>query len=124
MAITKTSAVFRKSGNSLDITPAAAIAAGAIKVVDGLNCIALWPLPANEAGTLKVLQRGEVVEITTNEAIGETAAGTAIYVVPATGLVTKSADDGGSPTPTAYPLLGYTAKAVAATALSFEIVCA
>lgn len=114
MAITKTSAVFRKSGNSLDITPAAAIAAGAIKVVDGLNCIALWPLEAGVLGTLKILQRGEVVEITTDDALGATNAGVAIYV-DSNGLVTK--------TSTSNTLLGYTAAAVGATDTTFRVVC-
>lgn len=116
MAITTTAATFRKSGETLDITPASAIAAGAIKVVDGCNCIALWPLPANVPGTLKILHKGEVVQITTDEAIGATDAGTAIYVVAATGLVTK--------TSTNNVLLGYARAAVGATDLSFEIVCA
>lgn len=116
MAISTTAAIFRKSGETLDITPAAAIAAGAIKVIDGCNCIALWPLAANEPGTLKILHKGEVVQITTDEAIGAIDAGTAIYVVAATGLVTK--------TSTNNVLLGYARAAIGATALSFEVVCA
>ena len=116
MAISSTTAAFRKSGETLDITPSAAISCGAIKVVDGCNCIALWDIPANTPSTLKVLHKGEVVEITTDEAIGATDAGTAIYVVAATGLVTK--------TSTNNVLLGYARAAIGATALSFEIVCA
>lgn len=116
MAISSTTAAFRKSGETLDITPAAAISCGAIKVVDGCNCIALWDIPANTPGTLKVLHKGEVVEITTDEAIGATDAGAAIYVVAATGLVTKAS--------TSNVLLGYARAAIGATDLSFEIVCA
>ncbi|MBO7686908.1 MAG: hypothetical protein J6V72_11025 [Kiritimatiellae bacterium] len=124
MAITTTAAIFRKSGDTLDITAAANIPAGAIKVIDGCNCLAQWPIANGETGVLKVLQRGEVVEVKTDDAIGATNAGVPIYVIPATGLVTKSADDGGTPTPTAYSLLGYTRAAVGASDLSFEVVCA
>lgn len=116
MAISTTAAVFRKSGETMDITPAAAIPAGAIKVIDGCNCIALWPIAANEKGSLKILHKGEVIQVTTDEAIGSTDAGTAIYVVAATGLVTK--------TSTSNVLLGYARAAIGATALSFEVVCA
>ena len=119
MAISKTAGVFRKSGDTIDVSVAAngtAIKCGDIKVIDGCNCLALWGIAAGESGSMKVLHRGEVVEITTDEAIGETNAGVAIYVVPATGLVTK--------TSTNNTLLGYTRAAVASTALSFEIVCA
>ena len=116
MAITTTAAKFRKTGDTLDYKPGSAVSAGAIKVVDGCNCIALWDIAANEASTLKVLHRGEVVEVTTDEAIGATDAGTAIYVVAATGLVTK--------TSTSNVLLGYARAAIGATDLTFEIVCA
>lgn len=114
MAITSTTAKYRKTGGTLDITPSAAIAAGAIIVVGGVTCIALSAIPANTPGALKVLQRGEVVEVTTNEAIGSTNAGVAIYV-DSSGLVTK--------TSTNNTLIGYTAAAVGASDLSFEIVC-
>ena len=40
MAISKTAAVFRKEGKTLDITPVAKINCGDIKVVNGLNCLA------------------------------------------------------------------------------------
>ena len=116
MAITTTAAKFVKTGDTLDYKPAAAVSAGAIKVVDGCNCIALWDIAANEASTLKVLHKGEVIAITTDDAIGATAAGTAIYVVAATGLVTKTATDN--------VLLGYAAAAIGATDLTFEVVCA
>ena len=116
MAISTTAAKFRKSGDTLDITASANIPAGAIKVVDGCNCLALWPIANGEKGSLKVLQRGEVIEVATNEAIGATDAGTAIYVVAATGLVTK--------TSTSNVLLGYARAAIGATDLSFEVVCA
>lgn len=116
MAISTTAAKFRKTGNSLDYTPGSAVNAGDIIVVDGLNCIALNDIPASTPGTLKVLQRGEVIEVTTDEAIGATNAGVAIYVVAATGLVTK--------TSTSNVLLGYARKAIGATDLSFEVVCA
>ena len=117
MAISKTSAVFRKNGLTRDITATANIAAGDIKVVDGLMCMAQWPIANGETGVLKVLKRGEVVEITTDVAIGETNAGVAIYVTSA-GLVSKSDASG------ANKLLGYTAKAVGSTDLTFEVVCA
>lgn len=117
MAIKKTSAKFRKCGDTLDYTPSADVPAGKIIVVNGLFCLAQWPIAKGEAGTLKVLKRGEVVEVTTDEAIGETNAGMAIYVTSA-GLVSKSDASG------ANKLLGYTAKAVGSTDLSFEVVCA
>ena len=123
MAISRTSAVFRKTGGTLDFTPGAEVAEGKIIVERGFVCLAQRAIPAGVSGALKILQRGEVVEITTDEAIGETDAGTAVYVVPASGIVTKDADDGGE-TPTAYALLGWTAKAVGADDLSFEVVCA
>ena len=119
MAISKTAGVFVKEGDTLDITIAAdgtAINCGDIKVVDGCNCLALWDIAAGTSGTMKILHKGEVVKITTDEAIGATAAGTAIYVVAATGLVTK--------TDTNNTLLGYAAAAIGATDLSFDIVCA
>ena len=116
MAITTTAAIFRKSGETLDITASANIPAGAIKVIDGCNCIALWPIANGEAGSLKILHKGEVVQITTDDAIGATDAGTALYVVAATGLVTK--------TSTNNVLLGYARAAIGATDLSFEVVCA
>lgn len=114
MAISKTAAIFRKTGDTLDYTAAADVAAGAIKVVNGLVCMAQWPIANGETGALKILHRGEVVEITTNEAIGATNAGVAIYV-DSSGLATKTA--------TNNTLLGYTRAAVAATDLSFEVVC-
>lgn len=114
MAISKTAAIFRKTGDTLDYTAAADIPAGAIKVVDGLVCIAQWPIANGETGVLKILHRGEVVEITTNEAIGATNAGVAIYV-DSSGLVTKAS--------TNNTLLGHTRAAVASTDLTFEVVC-
>lgn len=116
MAITTTAAIFRKSGETLDITASANISAGAIKVIDGCNCIALWPIASGDKGSLKILHKGEVVQITTDDAIGATDAGTALYVVAATGLVTK--------TSTNNVLLGYARAAIGATDLSFEVVCA
>lgn len=122
MAISSTAAKFRKTGDTLDYTAGADIPAGQLIVSHGCVCLALRPIPAGKTGTLKILDRGEVIEVTTNEAIGATDVGTAIYVVPATGLVTKDADDG-EDTPTAYPLLGHTRAAIGATDLSFEVVC-
>lgn len=116
MAISTTAAKFRKTGDTLDITASANIPAGAIKVIDGCNCLALWPIANGEKGSLKVLHRGEVIEVATNEAIGATDAGTAIYVVAATGLVTKTSTDN--------VLLGYARAAIGATDLTFEVVCA
>ena len=115
MAIVATAAKFRKTGDTLDYTPSADVKAGAIVKVDGLLCIAQWDIPANTTGVLKVLHRGEVVEVTTDEAIGATNAGVAIYV-DSSGLATK--------TSTSNTLLGYTRAAVGATDLSFEVVCA
>lgn len=115
MAIAATSAIFRKTGDTLDYTPSADVKAGAIVKVDGLLCIAQWDIPANTTGVLKVLHRGEVVEVTTDEAIGATNAGVAIYV-DSSGLATK--------TSTNNTLLGYTRAAVGSTDLSFEVVCA
>ena len=57
-----------------------------------------------------------VVEVTTDEAIGSTNAGTAIYIVDATGLASKSSSSA--------TLLGYARAAVGSTDLSFEVVCA
>ena len=116
MAISKTAAIFRKTGDTLDYTAAADVAAGAIIVADGLKCLATSAIAQGEAGALKVLQRGEVIEVTTDEAIGATAAGTEIYVVAATGLVTKTA--------TNNVLLGYARATVGSTDLAFEVVCA
>ena len=107
--------MFVKSGDTLDITPEAEIAVGTIKKVAGLLCLATWTLEAGKPGTMKVLQRGEVINVETAVAIGETDAGVAVYVDSA-GAVTKTA---GSNT-----LLGYTAAAVGSTDLSFEVVCA
>lgn len=122
MAISKTAAIFRKDCGTLDVTPATAINEGDIVVASGLVCLALSDIPANTPGALKILHRGEVIEVTTDEAIGATDAGTAIYVTPA-GLVTKDADDGGE-TPTAYALLGHAAADIGATDLTFAVVCA
>ena len=115
MAISTTAAKFRKTGDTLDYTAGANIPAGKIIKVDGLLCIALSPIANGATGALKVLQRGEVVEVTTNEAIGSTNAGVAIYV-DSDGLATK--------TSTSNTLLGYTRAAVGSTDLSFEVVCA
>ena len=121
MAISTTAAKFRKTGDTLDYTPGSAVSAGDIIKVDGLLCIAQWDIPASTPGVLKILQRGEVVEVTTDEAIGATNAGVAIYV-DSSGLATKDANDGAE-TPTANTLLGYTRAAVGSTDLSFEVVC-
>ena len=115
MAISSTAVKFRKTGDTLDYTAGADIPAGKIIKVDGLLCIALSPIANGKTGALKVLHRGEVVEVTTNEAIGSTNAGVAIYV-DSDGLATK--------TSTSNTLLGYTRAAVGSTDLSFEVVCA
>ena len=115
MAISTTAGIFRKSGDTLDYTPAAAVAAGKIMTIAGCNCLALWPIAANEAGSLKILHKGEVVELTTDEAIGATNAGTALYV-DSNGLVTK--------TSTSNTLLGYAAAAIGATDITFQVICA
>ncbi len=122
-AISTPAAKFRKTGETLDYVAAANVTTGEIIVTCGLVCLAQRDIPAGTAGALTILHRGEVVEITTDEAIGATDAGTAVYVVPASGIVTKDADDG-EDTPTAYTLLGWTAKAVGADDLTFEVVCA
>lgn len=115
MAISKTAAKFRKTGDTLDHVPSEDVAAGAVVRACGLVCIALHAIPAGSHGALKVLRRGEVVELTTDEAIGETAGGTAVYVDDA-GLATKASSGAA--------LVGYTHSAVAAGDLSFEVVCA
>jgi len=115
MAISKTSGVFRKCGDTLDYTPAADVAAGALIVVGGIVGLAVHPIAGGTAGALKTLRRGETVEVATDEAIGETAAGTAIYVTSA-GLVSKTASGN--------TLAGYAAAAIGASDLSFELVCA
>ena len=116
MAITTTAAKFRKTGDTLDYTAGANIAAGKIIVADGCVCLAQYAIANGKTGALKILHKGEVVEITTDEAIGATDAGTAIYVVSATGLVTK--------TSTSNVLIGYARAAIGATDLTFEVVCA
>lgn len=116
MAISTTAAKFRKTGDTLDYMAAANIKQGQLVVVDGCVCMAMYPIANGSTGTLKVLHRGEVIEVTTNEAIGSTDAGTAIYVVAATGLVTKTSTDN--------TLLGYARAAIGSTDLSFEVVCA
>ena len=116
MAISSNLAKFRKTGDTIDYKPGSATPAGSIVKVGGIFGIALWDIAANEASALKVLQRGEVVEVTTDEAIGETNTGVAIYIVDATGLVSK--------TSTNATLLGYARAAIGSTDLSFEVVCA
>ena len=116
MAISTTAAKFRKTGDTLDYTAGANISAGKIIVADGCVCLAQYDIASGATGALKILHKGEVVEVTTDEAIGATDAGTALYVVAATGLVTK--------TSTNNTLLGYARKAIGATDLSFEVVCA
>ena len=105
---------FVKCGDTIDITPSTAIAVGTTKEVAGLLCLATWAIPANQPGTMKVLQRGEVINVETAVAIGETAAGVAVYV-DSDGAVTKTA---GSNT-----LLGYTAAAVGSTDKTFDVIC-
>ena len=116
MAISTTAGTFRKCGDTIDYTAGANIPAGTFIKVGGFLCLAQWPIANGETGALKVLHRGEVVEVATDEAIGSTNASVAIYVVAATGLVTK--------TSTSNVLLGYTRAAVGSTDLSFEVVCA
>lgn len=121
MAISTTKGKFRKTGGTLDYTAASAVKAGDILKVDGLLCMAQWDIAQGATGALKVLQRGEVVEVTTDEAIGEVSANTAIYL-DGDGLPTTSSDDG-EDTPTPYRLFGYTAAAVGATDLKFKVIC-
>ena len=115
MAISTTAGTFRKCGDTIDYTAGANIPAGKFIKVGGFLCLAQWPIANGETGALKVLQRGEVVEVTTNEAIGSTNAGVAIYV-DSDGLVTK--------TSTSATLLGYARAAIGSTDLAFEVVCA
>lgn len=114
MAIAATSAKFRKTGDTLDYTPGEDVAEGKIIVERGFVCLAQRAISAGVSGALKILRRGEVVEVTTDEAIGATNAGVAIYV-DSSGLATK--------TSTSNTLLGYTRAAVGSTDLSFEVVC-
>ncbi len=115
MAISTTAAKFRKTGDTLDYTAGANISAGKIIVADGCVCLAQYDIASGSTGALKILHKGEVVEVTTDEAIGATNAGVAIYV-DSSGLATK--------TSTSNTLLGYTRAAVGSTDLSFEVVCA
>lgn len=126
MAISTQSGVFVKEGKTLDITIAAngtAVKCGDIKVIDGCNCLALWDIPAGTSGSLHIMHKGEVVKITTDEAIGQTNAGVAIYL-DENGVVTKSATHTKGSGTAPNTLLGYTRAAVISTDLSFEIVCA
>ena len=126
MAISTTAAKFRKTGETLDYVAAANVMAGEIKVVCGLVCLALWDIAQGEKSTLKILRRGEVIDVAIDDALGDSKvdAGTAVYVVPASGLVTLSADDGEAESPTAYKLLGHTAADVATADRNFSVVCA
>ena len=105
---------FVKFGDTIDITPEEKIDVGTIKKVAGLLCLATWTLEAGKPGTMKVLQRGEVINVETAVAIGTTAAGVAVYV-DSTGAVTKTADSN--------TLLGYTAAAVGSTDKTFDVIC-
>ena len=126
MAISTTKGKFRKTGGTLDYTASADVSAGDIIVVDGLACLAQWDIAQGEKSTLKILRRGEVVDVAIDDALGgsKVDAGTAVYVIPASGLVTLSADDGDAESPTAYKLLGYTAADVATADREFSVVCA
>ena len=103
MAISTTAGTFRKCGDTIDYTAGANIPAGKFIKVGGFLCLAQWPIANGETGAL-------------NEAIGSTNAGTAIYIVDATGLASKSSSSA--------TLLGYARAAVGSTDLSFEVVCA
>ena len=126
MAISTTKGKFRKTGGTLDYTASADVSAGDIIVVDGLACLAQWDIAQGEKSTLKILRRGEVVDVAIDDALGgsKVDAGTAVYVIPSSGLVTLSADDGDAESPTAYKLLGYTAADVATADREFSVVCA
>jgi len=126
MAISKTSAKFTKEGDTLNYTVAAngtAVKCGAFLTAAGCNCLALREIAAGTTGALKILQRGEVVTITTDDAIGQTNAGVAVYL-DGNNLVTKSATRTVGESTVNNTLLGYTAGAVTATDLSFDIICA
>lgn len=121
MAISTTVGKFRKAGDTLDYTATADVSAGDILIVDNLACLALWPIANGDAGDLKILKRGDVVDLVNDDAIGAVNANTAIYL-DGDGLPTTDANDG-EDEPTAYRLFGYTAAAVAATDLKFRVVC-
>ena len=123
MAITANTAKFVKSGNSIDYKSESAVDCNDIIKVGGLVCIALWDIPANTPGTLKVLQRGEVVTVNTTGTLGETNAGVAVYL-DASGLLTKNATSGESPSVVNNTLVGYTAAAVTSSATTFDLICA
>ncbi len=116
MAMSTTAGTFRKCGDTIDYTAGANIPAGKFIKVGGFLCLAQCPIANGETGALKVLHRGEVVEVATDEAIGSTNAGTAIYIVDATGLASKSSSSA--------TLLGYARAAVGSSDLAFEVVCA
>ena len=61
MAISSNLAKFRKTGDTIDYKPGSATPAGTIVKVGGVFGLALWDIAANEAATLKVLHRGDVV---------------------------------------------------------------
>ena len=121
MAISTTKGKFRKTGDTLDYTATSDVSAGDILVVDGLACLAQWDIANGATGVLKILKRGEVVELATDDAIGATDANTAIYL-DGDGLPTTSSNDG-EDTPTPYRFFGYTAAAVGATDLKFKVIC-
>lgn len=121
MAISTTVGKFCKAGDTLDYTATSDVSAGDILIVDNLACLALWPIANGDAGDLKILHRGDVVELVNDDAIGAVNANTAIYL-DGNGLPTTDANDG-EDEPTAYRLFGYTAAAVGATDLKFRVVC-
>lgn len=105
-------AIYRKSGATLDYTATADIAAGTFVAFGGFNCLAQWDIAAGETGALKILQRGEVVEVTVDTALGEIAAGATLYV------------SDGEVSTKGTTVLGYAAAAVGATDTTFSVVCA
>ena len=61
MAISTTAAKFRKTGDTLDYTAGANIAAGKIIVTNGCVCLAQNDIANGATGALKILHKGEVV---------------------------------------------------------------
>ena len=102
-----------QTGGAVDYTPGADVAAGTVVVQGDLVGITKLDIPAGKLGALAVTGVFQVPKATGGGTA--IAAGTKVYWDAANGQATPDADDGGSPTPTAYPYLGKTIAAVDTT---------
>ena len=105
-------ATFVHEGNSIDYTPGADVALGAVVVQSDLVGVAQRPIAANTLGSLAVVGVFDFPKATgTGSGV---AAGASCYWKPAAGedpaVATIDADDGGEPA-TAYVLIGKCIKA-------------